>query len=252
MLGGVLAVAVAVLVGAVLQSATGFGFALVVGPVLLLVTTPAQSLTTLVLLGLVLNLLLLGTERRVPQVARALLVALLVGALPGEVLGALLLRVAPTAVLQVAVGVLVLVAVGVQLRGRGSAAVAVGPRTARVGSLGVGAVTGVLSTSTGVSGPPMVLWLSRVGLAPAPLRDTLAAAFTGLTVTSLAVLAGTDQLRLPPGGLLLVAGLLVLVVLGQRLGRAVFSRLSPRAFRAASLLVVTAAGLISIVSGLTP
>ena len=245
-----LAVALAVLVGAVVQSATGFGFALVVGPVLLLVTSPARSLTTLVLLGLVLNLLLLGAERRVPQVARAPLVALLVGAVPGELLGALLLRVAPQPVLQVAVGVLVLTAVAVQLAAPGPGGAAVGPRAARAGHVGVGAVTGVLSTSTGVSGPPMVLWLTRVGLAPAALRDTLAAAFTGLTVMSVVVRAGSGQLQLPPGGAAGVAALVVVVVVGQRLGRLVFARLSVRAFRVASLVVVTAAGLLSIRSGL--
>lgn len=246
--GGVL-VAVAVLTGAVLQSATGFGFALVAGPALLAAAAPAQALTTLVLLGLGLSLLLLGTERRTPQVARGTVAVLLLAAVPGEVLGSVLLRVTPTATLQVVVGVLVLLAVALQLRPP-SARVSGVRGTGYVGSAAVGAVTGAVSTATGVSGPPLVLWLQHRGLAPAALRDSLAATFVGLSASTLVVYTAAGQLQLPPGGVLTVLALLVLVAAGQRLGRVLFARLSPRGFRVVALLVVTTAALASIRSGL--
>lgn len=245
-----LLVAAAVLLGAVVQSATGFGFALVVGPAVFAVMAPARSLTTLVVLGLVLSTLLLTTERRRLAVHRHHLLVLVAAAVPGEVVGALALAVVPAAALQVAVGVLVLAAVVVQLRGPGRAAAPPSRRRATVGSAAVGLVTGAVSTSTGVSGPPVLLWLQRVGLAPAALRDTLAAVFLGLALSTLVVLAASGQLQAPPGGLGVLAGLAVLVAVGQRLGRAVFARLSPAAFRVATLVVVTGAGVASLRAGL--
>ena len=52
----------AVLAGAALQSATGFGFALVSAPLLFVAITPAHAVGLLILLGLVVNLMTLGTE----------------------------------------------------------------------------------------------------------------------------------------------------------------------------------------------
>ena len=57
-------VALSVLVGAALQSATGFGFALVTAPVLFAVFAPGEALTLLVLLATLLSALVLLSERR--------------------------------------------------------------------------------------------------------------------------------------------------------------------------------------------
>ena len=52
-------VAVGVMAGATLQSATGFGFALVAGPAVFAATEPAEAITVLLALGAVLNLLMM-------------------------------------------------------------------------------------------------------------------------------------------------------------------------------------------------
>ncbi len=56
--------ALATLLGATLQSATGFGFALVLGPAAFAVFEPAEALTVLLVLGAVLSVLMLFAERR--------------------------------------------------------------------------------------------------------------------------------------------------------------------------------------------
>jgi uncharacterized protein len=64
--------AVAALVGAAVQSATGFGFALVLSPALFAVMEPTEAVTALLLLGAVLNMLVLleGHDVRWPLLAR--------------------------------------------------------------------------------------------------------------------------------------------------------------------------------------
>ena len=101
--------AVATLIGATLQSATGFGFALILGPVLFGTSEPDRALTTLLLLGAALNLLVLFAERRPRQIRWAETLILLAAALPGLVIGARILRALPKPTIQVAVGIAVLV-----------------------------------------------------------------------------------------------------------------------------------------------
>ena len=62
-----IAAGIAVVAGAALQSATGFGFALVSAPLLFAATEPEQAVGLLILLGLIVNAMTLGTEGRRPQ-----------------------------------------------------------------------------------------------------------------------------------------------------------------------------------------
>ena len=60
--------ALALFIGAALQSATGFGFALVSAPILFALLGPQEAVTAGVIVGFLLNSLTLATERRRPQV----------------------------------------------------------------------------------------------------------------------------------------------------------------------------------------
>ena len=62
--GWVAVVAAALLAAVVLQAATGFGFALLAGPSLYAVMAPAHAVALLLILGLCVNVLVLGGERR--------------------------------------------------------------------------------------------------------------------------------------------------------------------------------------------
>jgi uncharacterized protein len=221
----------AVLVGGLLQSATGTGFAMLAAPILTAVYDPRTSVATLALLGPVVSALTL-TEVRRPQALPRTTAVLTVASVPGMVVGVLVLRHAPTDVLRVLVALAVLAGVAVIGRGvviRGSAA-------------GPGFLSGVLATSTGLSGPPMVLYLLGHRFRPAEVRDTLAAVFliTGiLTIAALAVGGLLD----PAEHLVL---LLVATIVGQVAGRFVFRRLGDR-HRAATLGVLTLAALVALV-----
>lgn len=245
-----LVVVLAVLAGATLQSTLGFGFALVVSPALLLVLSPPQTLTVLLLLGPPVNLIIaLGERRRRWHVQTRLLSVLLLAAVPGIAAGALLLPLLGRRPLQVVVGVVVLVAVGQQARAPSSAEAARKVPTAAT-TAAVGLATGLLTTSTGTNGPPMVLWFSRLRLPAAQQRDTLFAAFSALGLVGLGalLLSGSfDPSGVGVGGLLL---LVVLALVGRAAGWVLFRRLAPERFRFAGLLLVAALGVVSLASGL--
>ena len=67
-------VALATFAGATLQSATGFGYALLAGPATFAVFEPAEAITVLLALGTVSNLLIMAGERRESAILRGELV----------------------------------------------------------------------------------------------------------------------------------------------------------------------------------
>jgi uncharacterized membrane protein YfcA len=238
------AAALVVFAGAVLQSATGFGFALLAAPLLFAIYGPQEAVTAGVLLGLELNLLTLAGEGRVPRVLRRDAAALVGWSLPGLVLGAVALRELPDHVLSVLVALAVVAALVLRLRGRGRGrrprAAALRPWHAAV----AGASSGALATSTSLSGPPLVFFLLARGAAPEQMRDTLAAVFVALSVVGAPVLVATGTFAVPAGiGVLLVAG-----AAGQLLGRRAFAWLGGERYEAAVLAMLAATALVALAS----
>jgi uncharacterized protein len=235
--------AAAALVASCLQATTGIGFALVLTPVLFGLLSPTSAIVTATALGLVLNVLMLAGERRRPRIAWHELGPILVATVPGTVCGVLLLRALAKPVLQIAVGVAVVAAALMRVRARRAFA---GDGTTRA-RLALGFTTGVMTTSTGVSGPPVALWLARRGLLPGEIRDSLAAMFFAVGLIAFAALVPViGKAHLDPG---LIAVAAACVIAGHALGRQAFARVDAHRFEPLVLLVILCAGLASIVSG---
>jgi uncharacterized protein len=240
-------VALSALAAATIQSSTGLGFALVLGPACFALLSPESAIVAVTVLGLVLNLLVLFGERRRPAVAWREVRPMLVAAAPGAICGILVLRTLPKPVMQVAVGVAVLAAAALRAVGRRRArAPTAGDPRAR---LALGFASGTLTTSAGVNGPPIALWLTRRGLTPAQVRDSLSASFLGLGVIAGAVLAPVLAATRTPVDWGALAAALVCVVVGHAVGRRLFARLEGHHFEPLLLAIIAAAGLASIAAG---
>ncbi|MEA2190857.1 MAG: Sulfite exporter TauE/SafE, partial [Solirubrobacteraceae bacterium] len=113
----VVAAAVALFLGAALQSATGFGFALVSAPILFALLGPREAVTAGIIVAILLNTLTLASERRRPQVLVRDAAALVAWSLPGIVLGVLALRHVPEQPLSVLVAAAVLAGLALRVRG---------------------------------------------------------------------------------------------------------------------------------------
>jgi uncharacterized protein len=237
--------ALAAFVGAFVQSATGFGFALVLGPALFAVLEPVEAVTALLALGFVLNVLVLFERFRLDYVDWRSLWPVLLSFIPGLALGLVLLNALSKQALQVGVGVAVIVAAAWQLHGRRQPRRPVLPRSA---GWAVGFVSGTLTTSISISGPPVVLWLEARGISAEEFRSTLAASFMAFN------LAGTGVLLASEGSGALNAGvvlpLLGVIAVGYPLGAFAFRRIDRGRFFVVVLLLVVATGVASIVAGL--
>lgn len=231
--------AVGVVVGAALQSATGFGFALVAAPLVFAASDPAEAVGLMTLLGVVVNLLILLGERRRPRPLGRECAVLVAAAAPGTVAGIVVLRALDAVTLQVAVSVGV---VATLLARR-----AAGDRQAPTWAAPLaGFASGALNTSTTTSGPPLLLYLSGRGIEPGRLRDTVIATFLGLSVLSAAALWASGTEGAVPGGREL-ALLVPLAVAGQLAGRPLFTRL---AHGGGYERILTALLLVSVAIGL--
>ncbi len=237
----VAAAALALFAGASLQSATGFGFALVSAPILFALLGPHEAVTAGFIVGLLLNGLTLATERRRPQVLVRDAVALVAWSLPGIVLGVLALREVPEQPLSVLVVLAVLAGLALRVRGRRAATA---PRSRPWHVPVAGFTTGALGTSTSLNGPPLIFCLLARRAAPAQMRDTLAAIFVAESVLGLPVLVLSGTFTAPPAlGVLLLAGLA-----GQLVGRRAFGWLEGERYEWAVLAALAATALVALAS----
>jgi uncharacterized protein len=239
--------AVAAFAGAAVQSATGFGFALVLSPALFAAMEPVEAVTALLALGLALNVLVLFERGRPEHVDWRALAPMLVAALPGLAAGAVALTQLSKEALQVAVGVAVIVAAGWQWRRRRSRPRA-RPRLPPAAAWATGFASGALTTSISVSGPPIVLWLEARGVRPEEFRASLAASFLVLNLAGGAVVLGAEGAGAFEAGA--VAALLALVGAGYLLGAVAFRRLDRERFFELVLVLVATTGAASVVAGL--
>lgn len=229
----------ALFVGAALQSATGFGFALVSAPILFALLGPREAVTAGAIVAILLNSLTLATERRRPQVLVRDAVALVAWSLPGIALGVLALRAVPRQPLSVIVALAVLAGLVLRVRSRRTAAVA-RPRGWHVPVSGLAA--GALGTSTSLNGPPLVFCLLARSASPRQMRDTLAAIFLVEAVLGLPALLLSSTFTMPRAiVLLLLAGLA-----GQLLGRRAFGWLQGERYERAVLAALALTALVAV------
>ncbi len=227
--------AVAALAGAAVQSATGLGFALVLSPALFVVLEPEEAVTAVLLLGAALCILVLVESRRVATYG---LGRLLVPALPGLGVGMVVLSALSKEPLQVGVGVAVTAAAAWQLWH---------PVAISFPAWVAGLLSGALTTSISVNGPPLALWLESEEVPPAEFRTTLAAAFLILDILGVGVIVSSEGLDTIDLGTLVP--LLACVCAGYALGAVAFRRLDTERFSAAVLMVVICTGLASVLAG---
>ncbi|MCZ2860401.1 sulfite exporter TauE/SafE family protein [Blastococcus sp. VKM Ac-2987] len=227
---------VAVLVASIVQTATGMGFGLLAGPLVLLVQ-PALVPGPL-LVGTLASLLpVLWRERAALEFA-AMRGAML-ASVPGVVAGLGLVQVIDGRVLGITVGVVVLAACGAALAGirlpggRGALTVA-------------GFTSGALSTVAATPGPPLVLTYRAP--TPAAQRANLSLFFVGTTVLSLAVLVAGGELS--GTGLGSGAVLVPFVLLGYAAAGPLRRRLALPAMRRAALVLCVVSGAALLVRSL--
>ena len=189
------------------------------------------------------NLLVLATRRRRLAIRAADTALLIAAALPGLAVGALAVSHAPKPPMRLAVGLAILLAVLFRLHQPGRLATLT---THRAG-VPTGLLAGALTTTVGINGPPLVIWLRARQATLTELRDTLAVIFLALNlaaIPSLATRGGKIPIALLPA---LAAG----VIAGHTLGLGAHNRLPARVLDQGVVAILATAAGASILAGAT-
>lgn len=239
MLAGIFAL---VVVSAALQSLSGFGFALLSVPILVVLIGGPQTVSTVLITGTACDLAILALRRSVPRPAGREVLVLGLWSAPGMLAGAWLLGILPSRWLQVFVACLVILTVALRARSAGAPRA---PAVRRPGwAVAAGFTSGALSTATSLGGPPTVLYLAQRGLAPRTMRDTLVTlSLVRLPLSLLAlVTAGVWEVYehwLP---------LIVAALAGQFLGTMAFHRFAGSHYDRIVVTLLTASALAALVA----
>jgi uncharacterized membrane protein YfcA len=176
-------------------------------------------------------------ERR--AIDRSGLTWILLGRVPGTVVGTVIVASVTTDVLQGFVGVSVLLAV---LLSVAAPPVPLTPAT----ELTAGVISGTTGTAAGIGGPPLALLYQRY---PGPtVRSTLGAAFLFGTVLSVVTLSIAGETTASDIGL--AAGLTPIVVLGSLVGRRLASFVDREWLRPAVLSFAALSAIVVIVDAI--
>ncbi|MFB9254214.1 sulfite exporter TauE/SafE family protein [Vibrio agarivorans] len=225
-----------IFIGAFIQTATGFGMAIVASPLLLYIS-PDYIPGPIIIVGLFIASI--NTFKYRTQISLNGLKKSTIGLLPGSCVGAAILYFIDVAQLSVLLGSTVLIAVGASLL---PFKVDVTPRRLML----AGFFSGFLGTSSGIGGPPMALLLQHQNVNQ--IRANLAGFF--LMSSSLSLM-----IQIPIGYMSIKHVLLALPLIpagyaGHKLAIAVLPRISQKLVRNLSLALCVVAGLGAVYSGL--
>lgn len=206
-------------VGAVFQASTGFGFAILATPFMLLFLEPREAVQLAIILGLFISLTLMKSISK--DVNQIILRHFIIGSFIGMPLGMVTFLILDVKWLKIMVSIIIILLTFLlilQFRIRQS----------RKKDVVVGGFAGVLSTSIGMGGPPIILYFSGANISKAELRSTSTAFFLIVGAVSLViqlVFAGTTS---SVWKYVLIA--IPILILGLYIGKFIFERISQRTF----------------------
>jgi uncharacterized membrane protein YfcA len=225
---------------ALVSGLTGFGFALVLAPNLMLLLSPKTAVPVVTLLSVVLNSILFYEARRwaSPREIRPLIASGLLGMLCGSLLliylNVPLLKLL-TGVVIITFAIALLLNIKIELN-------------SRLLQVPVGLLSGFLGGSTSMSGPPVALFFQNRGFEKRVFRANLIVYFILLYPLTLPTyyLGGLLTGEVFSTALLAAPAMVAGALLGARL----LYRVDEGLFRRITLLLVIASGVFSILTGI--
>jgi uncharacterized membrane protein YfcA len=241
-----LVVLLIVLLASVLSGAASFGFGLISVPALLLVYDPVVVVTIGAVAGVFRAIVILADTWR--HVAYRTVLMLTPSSVIGTVLGVALLRLLDADLIKLAASIIAIGFALVLVRSR----LAIVPATPWL-TVATGLLSGTLTTSVGMQGPPVVLLFTARQMTTTTFRGSIAAYFLVLNISGIISLLGRDALH--QDALLIAILVSPVAVFGTWIGQRLVRRVSQATFRRFTLvlLMVTASvGAVSAVLALLP
>lgn len=215
-----IALIVIVFVASVLQAGTGFGFSIMATPFLLLLFEAHDAIQLNIILSLSISVIMTFKIRK--DINKESLVRLIKGSLIGILPGLLLFIFLDVQPLKILVSILILLSTVLLV-----AKITV--KQTKLKELITGAISGLLTTSLGMPGPPLLIYFSGTNVDKATLRSTTLAYF--VFVYSASILLQFSMYSISKGVWISALWALPFTLLGIYLGQWVFLRLNQQLFQ---------------------
>jgi len=231
---------VAVFGAAALQSATGIGFGVIAGPVLLIALNSGSAIQISIILNLLIASILAPSLWQ--QADRQLLARLLIGLAIGSPVGLLIFLNMDIVVLKAFAGLAVAYTLFLILRNNRAPSRAPTLATKSSEQISIGALSGIMGASLAMPGPISAAWMSAKGFSGETIRATILVMFVFAYVVALALqfgLAGigTDAMRLS-------AMLAPSTIIGILVGRSLVSRITEQTFHYLLVIILASTAII--------
>ncbi len=223
------------------RGVAGFGNALILAPILILIVSPKPVVVINLLLGVVANGVLLPYAFR--NMNRRVVMIMAACSLPGIPLGTWVIKIIASSDLKVLIGGLtvffaLLIAFGLTPRFRRE----------RLSAGVAGFLSGVLASATSLGGPPAILFMHNQDWGKEVVHATLAVFFFFGCCFSLAALAISGVVDADT--MVTAVSFIPAMLIGLGLGMIAFFRIHPDFFRRLSIAVIVVTGVMGILSGL--
>ncbi len=240
----ILVVSLAALLAIIARAMTGFGLSLLI-PILLLHFSAPVSVITALIIGNILSLLTLFTEKRGRQISWPVVRRLLITAVPGTVVGAYIVAHTDKAILQIVVGVLVIASVLIQ---EYTFPKPTKPLGVSRGIDIVGFLNGALTVGVGTA-MTLILWIRSHKVSAHQMRDNLSVIFFFINSAGIAAILYTAPHDFEARDVQLFILLLPVTLIGYIIGKILVDRINPHRYHKLIFYIVILIGLGSILAG---
>ncbi|SFL71556.1 Uncharacterized membrane protein YfcA [Gracilibacillus orientalis] len=230
---------VIIIVASILQTSTGFGFSILATPFLLLIFEPREAIQINLFLSLIISGALI--TKILKDIDFKILRRVLLGSVIGLPVGIFTFLLIDITKLKLGVSIIILIlTIMLILRFR--------VKQNKKRDLLVGGLSGSLTTSIGMPGPPLLLYFSGIGTQKEKLRGTTLAFYLFIYLISLiiqVIFAGTSKTVWISSGVALP-----LVLIGLYLGQILFKWINQNVFRIFTYIILLFTGIYLLMESL--
>lgn len=228
-----------VLVASILQAGTGFGFAIIALPFLILIFPAHEAIQLNIILCTFISILMTYKTRN--KVNKEILKRLISGSLVGILPGLIIFIFLDVKLLKILVSILILVSTGLLIT-------KVTLKQSNKKEYITGSLSGLLTCSIGMPGPPLMIYFSGAKIDKAILRSTTMAYF--IFICSISLIFQMAISSLSKNILLSILWSMPFMLFGIYLGERLYTRLNQQLFYKIIYLLLIFTGTYSLITNI--
>lgn len=239
-MGTVLPFLCIILVASILQTCTGFGFSIMATPFLLILFLPQEAIQINIILSLIISILLIWRIRK--DIDVTIVKRLIIGSLAGIPFGIIIFISININTFKIGVSILLLtLTLLLTMKYR--------VKQTRIKDLMVGGISGLLTTSIGMPGPPLLIYFAGTDTELKKLRATTLAFYLFIYFISLItqILFSGTNIFIWKASLFAIP----VVLIGLLIGQIIFKWINQRIFTIFTYILLIFTGLYLLIDSLT-